>query len=166
MVFVVDGHNLIGQMTDVSLSDPDDEERLVDRLKRYYARTGRSIVVFFDPGGAFHLAKRYSAGAVEVVWAGTGMTADQLIKQRIRADKNPREITVVTSDRGIQEYALQSGSHVMEAAHFLEEMARGRQQTRRRRSPTRIPSPLAPNEVRDWLRLFGQEENGENPTQS
>jgi len=60
MEWLIDGHNVIGQMPDIGLDDPDDEQKLLWRLRRYRARTGRRIVVVFDPGGAYHPAARRS----------------------------------------------------------------------------------------------------------
>jgi len=45
MPLLIDGHNLIGQIPDISLSDPDDEAKLVLLLRRYTtARPGRQAV--------------------------------------------------------------------------------------------------------------------------
>ncbi len=45
---LIDGHNLIGRMPGLALSDPEDEAKLVALLKRYRARHKRDIVVVFD----------------------------------------------------------------------------------------------------------------------
>ena len=41
MPVLIDGHNLIAKLPGIHLDDPDDEERLVERLRRYQARTGK-----------------------------------------------------------------------------------------------------------------------------
>ncbi|MBI4771196.1 MAG: hypothetical protein HY784_12500 [Chloroflexi bacterium] len=50
MPTLIDGHNLIGALPDISLQDPDDEQKLVDLLHRWCVRTGKSVRVVFDPG--------------------------------------------------------------------------------------------------------------------
>ena len=50
MAIMIDGHNLIGKIPGLSLDDPDDEEKLLVRLRAYRARTGKRLVVYFDPG--------------------------------------------------------------------------------------------------------------------
>ena len=36
MLYLIDGHNLIGQMPGLSLDDPHDEAKLVERLKQLH----------------------------------------------------------------------------------------------------------------------------------
>ena len=161
MTFIVDGHNLIGQMTDLALDDPEDEEKLLRRLLRYQARTGRKIVVVFDPGSGFQLSTKQTVGAVEVVCAGTGTTADEVIVQRVQSFENPRNVTVVTSDREVQNAAAQAGALVVDAAAFVKEMRQGsRRRPRRKKRSTatadRTARPLPDSEVREWLQIFGQ----------
>ena len=161
MTFIVDGHNLIGQMTDLALDDPEDEEKLIGRLQRYQARTGRKIVVVFDPGCGFRLSAKQTVGAVKVVYAGTGITADEVIIHRVRSAVDPRTVTVVSSDREIQNVANQSGALVVDAAAFVKEMEHGHRRRPRRKKRSTIVSdptakPLPDREVKEWLQIFGQ----------
>ena len=50
MPLLIDGHNLIGQMPDIDLADPDEESKLVHRLKRYCRQHNRRATVVFDAG--------------------------------------------------------------------------------------------------------------------
>lgn len=43
MHWLIDGHNLIGKMPTLHLDDPHDEEKLVQILQQYRARTGHKI---------------------------------------------------------------------------------------------------------------------------
>ncbi len=75
MSFIIDGHNLIGVMPDINLADPDDEHRLLARLRAYRARSGGpSLIVFFDsgaspPGGADLLGQRVDPSSPGVLGA-------------------------------------------------------------------------------------------------
>ena len=56
MPLLIDGHNLIGrgQLPGLRLDDPDDEAKLVTRLRAYCARARKRATVVFDrglPGG-------------------------------------------------------------------------------------------------------------------
>ncbi len=57
MAYIIDGHNLIGILPNISLAQPDDEARLIDLLLSYRARGAREMIVFFD-------ASPFSAGGV------------------------------------------------------------------------------------------------------
>ena len=48
MAYIIDGHNLIGVLPNISLAQPDDEDRLIDQLLSYHARGRGEMVVFFD----------------------------------------------------------------------------------------------------------------------
>jgi predicted RNA-binding protein with PIN domain len=83
MPLLIDGHNLIGQLPDLSLSDPRDEVKLVARLQAYAARSGRRITVVFDPGPQAvppALQRRSRHGYVEVIYADPGQKADDVIR--------------------------------------------------------------------------------------
>ncbi len=99
MPVLVDGHNLIGRLPDVSLEDPDDEARLVARLQAYAGRTGKRVTVVFDRGMPGGRSGDLSRRRVEVVFAPTGRNADRVLRERIRRSRDPRGLTVVTSDR-------------------------------------------------------------------
>ena len=170
MAILIDGHNLIGQMPNLRLDDPDDEEKLLIRLRAYRARTGKRLVVYFDPGMAYQSPARRSQGGISVKQAGTGQRADDLIMHDVRRHPNPRELTVVTSDRSIQRMARLQGARIVDSATFADELGgppgiKG--------EPVRYPPPayslsdgggvkekdnrpLSEEEVQAWLAIFGR----------
>jgi hypothetical protein len=87
---------------------------------------------------------------VEVVFAPTGRNADRVLMERIRDARNPRGLTVVTSDREVIAAAERRRARVVRSEAFVEELE---------------PSPVAPggakedvnlsaDEVDQWLELF------------
>lgn len=62
MHWLVDGHNLIGQMPNLRLSDTNDEAQLLEYLRRYRARTGHRLTVIFDAGQTYQPAEKKKAG--------------------------------------------------------------------------------------------------------
>ncbi|MBN1285160.1 MAG: NYN domain-containing protein [Anaerolineae bacterium] len=151
MPFLIDGHNLIGQMADLSLADEHDEAKLVLRLRSYHARTRKSITVVFDhgqPGGVSHL----SNAGVEVVFASDAADADRVIALRIRRHHNPRALTVVTSDGDLARIARAHGAGVIPAGDF----ARRLEHTGPPASETAEKPVANAGDVDEWLRLFGQ----------
>lgn len=153
---IVDGHNLIGALPDLNLSDPDDEEKLVLKLKRYRARTGRKVMVVFDPGGGYRPGSKRTKGGVTVWYAPHGATADKIIAGYARAEANPRRLLVVSSDREVQRAAGQAGAAVMSSTDFGLTLAR----------PVATVAPetdphLSPEEVEEWLRLFNRADDSE-----
>jgi predicted RNA-binding protein with PIN domain len=151
MTILIDGHNLIGKIPGLRLDDPHDEEELLLRLRAYRARTGKRLVVYFDPGAAYQSPARQSKGGISVRQAGTGQRADDLMIRELRRHRNPRELTVVTSDRAIQSVARQQDARVVDSATFAAELNRPPQ----KKEATDMP-PLSDEEIQEWLAIFGK----------
>jgi len=151
MAILIDGHNLIGKMPGLRMDDPDDEEKLLVRLRAYRARTGKRLTVYFDPGVTYQSPARQSRGGITVRRAGTGQCADDLIMRDVRRHPSPRELTVVTSDRAIQRVAQQYGARVIDSATFAAEISHSP-----KTSHQRDGQPLSEEEIQEWLAIFGQ----------
>ena len=149
MPILIDGHNLIGRLHEISLQDPDDEETLVRWLVSYRARTGKGITVVFDPGAASGLPRRRRLGGIEVVFASVGSNADAVIVRRVQSSRNPREWLVVTSDQELARAVMRQGARVRSVEAFATELS-----TLGGSLPDRAEAPLSPEEVESWLSLF------------
>ncbi|MBZ0285100.1 MAG: NYN domain-containing protein [Anaerolineae bacterium] len=152
MVYMIDGHNLIGQLPDISLDDPNDEALLVQKLNGFAARTGKQILVVFDhglPGGT----SRMSTRAVQVVFASGRSSADRVMMERIKKIPDPRGWIIVSSDRDVQASARLRRMGTMHSDEFAKLM----------QSPPRpvidvgeaSEVNISSSEVDEWLDLFG-----------
>jgi len=150
MPLLVDGHNLIGRMPDMSLADADDEAELVRRLRRYCQRNRRRATVVFDGGLIGGIAPALSAPPVEVVFAAEDESADRILVRRIRRARDPRGLLVVSSDRAVQEAARAQGARVIASETFAAQLAG---HSAGRREPGK---PVAVGSVDEWLRAFGE----------
>ena len=123
MPYIIDGHNLIGALPDLALDDPDDEARLVQRLRSFVARTGRNCTVIFDhglPGGRSALSNR----AVQVVFASMRSSADRVLRERMKKLPEPRSWTVVTSDAEVLAFARRRQMQTLRSPQFAELLER------------------------------------------
>lgn len=156
MAYIIDGHNLIAHMPDISLDDPDDEAKLVMRLKQYMMRRGKRCTVIFDqglPGGVDTLRTNSS---VEVVFAPNHTTADRVIIERIRSQRDPHHWQVVTSDKAIADAARAQGLTVIGAVEFAAMLAAASAPDT---PDDEDPNPrMSPDEIRYWLRQFGADD--------
>lgn len=150
MPYLIDGHNLIGQLPDIDLTDPNDEAKLVTKLRAYSARTRKKCVVIFDhglPGGK----SKMSNSAVNVFFAARPGEADDVMLKRIRTTRDVKSWTVVSSDERVLQAARQQGMNTQRAEHFAEAL---------NAKPTPPPKEENPNvqltnaEVEAWLKLF------------
>jgi len=151
MRILIDGHNLIGQMPDISLADPDDEAQLVARLRQYAGRAGRTLTVIFDGGLPGGPSRELSSGRVQGIFASGGRPADPLIIQRIRQIRDRGAWLVVSSDREILQAAARCHVRAQRSEEFAAELS----------APPPLPAapdprqvPPSKTEVDAWLREF------------
>lgn len=155
MPILIDGHNLIGQLATLSLEDPNDEEALIRMLGSYRGRTGQSITVVFDPGGAFALPQSRRYRSITVVFAPHGRSADAVIARRVQQSQDPRGWLVVTSDRDLAATVQRLGARVQTAEAFAQTLAPPAADEEGTPWKER---PLSPDELDEWLTLFEHHE--------
>jgi len=163
MPFLIDGHNLIGHSPDLSLSDPNDEAKLIARLKAYIARTGRQITVVFDPGPDSDPASfdygRFREGRLEVIYAQAWRKADDVIREIVGEVKDRRSLIVVTSDGALAQFTRQCGVRVRSSAEFEREM----RQTLSRASDDDEKPLAGASEISAWAEIFKEPEPAPKP---
>jgi len=154
--YLIDGHNLIAKIPGLSLDDPHDEAKLVERLKGFMARKRRRCTVVFDGGLPGGTSRDLSTHSVKAVFAHGGTTADRIIIERIRDARNPAGLIVVSADREILAVAERRGARTVSPEAFAAELA----------APPAPhdsdPNPhVSPDEVEHWLRVFGADADEE-----
>ena len=152
MPYLIDGHNLIAHMPEMALSDPDDEVKLVLRLRRYSARKKQKITVVFDHGIPGGWSRELSTGPVQVVFAGSHSNADRVILERIREAARPTEIKLVSSDGELARAADARRVEVISSQEFVQML--DKPLPGRPRPSAREDVQLSKDEVREWMRLF------------
>ncbi len=167
MHYLIDGHNLIGKLPDIKLSDSDDEIRLILRLKGWVSgHKQRQVTVVFDGGITGGISHRLSTKAITVVFAPQGKTADDLLIQRLKRLRNPRNYTLVSSDRRILDAAkiarikhLKSEEFITQLGFVFREEPKPPAKTVPIASPPdaeKVDDPqISDAEVDEWLNLFG-----------
>jgi predicted RNA-binding protein with PIN domain len=156
MHYLIDGHNLIGKMTDIDLDDPDDEVKLVLRLRSWSARSRkRKVTVIFDRGLPGGEEKGLSSGKVKVIFAPAGHSADSLLISRIHNVKNPTDYTLVSSDQRIIHLAEARRMFVWRSETFDARMNQEREQSMGSSTAETIDDPkMSVDEVEMWLEIF------------
>lgn len=152
MPYLIDGHNLIGQLPDIGLDDPNDEALLVQRLIGFCARTNKTCVVVFDyglPGGR----SRMSTRAVQVVFASQRSSADRVMLERIGKIKDPRSWTIVSSDHEVLDTAKLRKMQTMTGPVFADLLDAPPKPVIDAGEQADIA--LSADEVDEWLDFFG-----------
>jgi hypothetical protein len=157
MPYLIDGHNLIGKLPDISLDDPNDEAKLVQKLAGFAARTRKRCIVVFDnglPGGYSTL----STHSVKVIFAASQRTnADRIMLERIRNTRDCANWTVISSDNEVLRAASQAGMQTMRSAAFATRLQK-RERVRRDPRDESANVYVSPQEVDEWLKIFGEDQ--------
>ncbi len=151
MPYLIDGHNLIPKLPGLSLSEIDDELKLVNRLQVFCQKKRKTVDVYFDgalPG--FPQTRKF--GMVTAHFIRQGGTADDAIQARLlRVGKSARNLTVVSSDHQVQASARFAHATIISADDFARELAESLVNT----SINKEDDPHnSPDEIAYWEKMF------------
>ena len=154
MPYIIDGHNLIPKVPGLSLQEMDDEQHLLEMLQEFCRRQRKQVDVFFDnapPGGM----RARNLGSVTARFVRQGATADDAIRKRlVNLGRAARNWTVVSSDQAVQAEARASQAQSMPSETFARLMMQALDDSRVDQGET-ADATLAPEELDEWLQLFG-----------
>jgi hypothetical protein len=124
MALVIDGHNLIGALPDIQLGEPDDEVRLLARLRNYRSHSGQNMIVFFDSSDLPGSTPDLSSPGVAVRFSGPGQSADDAIVAYVRSRAQPGQYAVVTNDADLAWRVRAAGASTLRVSDFIAKLER------------------------------------------
>ena len=121
---IVDGNNVIGTRPDGWWRDQPGAARcLVASLQAFVARTGHQVAVVLDGRPLDDLPEGVHDNVLVAYAQRAGRdAADDRIVTEVERDKDPRSLTVVTSDRGLTDRITTLGARVEGAGSFIREL--------------------------------------------
>ncbi len=173
MDIIVDGYNVIFKVSELGYStEKCDIEILRNRflaiLEQYKEKRKHKLIVVFDGKGTGCSSETRLAG-IDVVFSREGIDADEEIKRMVSNSNNPRHITVITSDRDIEQYVKKYGSKVVDPLSFYRDIKNtvarlqatekeGRQFTKEEDDEP-VSKYLGPSktEAEYWLKVFSKD---------
>lgn len=154
MPFLIDGHNVIAAMESIELDDPNDEAKLVMKLRAWFSHIRRKAILVFDGGVPGGLSRTLSTADVKVVFAARHHTiADRIIRERLRELPDAANWTVVSSDHEVLGAARLTGARTMAAQEFADMIEHPPEANREK------PDAISAAEVQAWLHIFPEPEN-------
>ena len=154
MALLIDGHNLIGQMQDLSLADPDDEAKLIKQLRTFGLLARKQITVIFDPSPHDTTTRLYNDiqhyDSVKVIYAMPGQKADDLIRNLVGKVRDKQGTLVITSDNAVAKFTRVCGVKVLSSPDFIKQM---KSQLAERIFTDAKPSPTR-KENKEWAEVF------------
>jgi predicted RNA-binding protein with PIN domain len=151
-MILIDGHNLIPKIRGLSLSDEDDEGKLIQILQDYCRIKRKTVEVYFDGAPMDHAGTR-NFGNVKAHFIRKGISADDAIILRIRnMGKKASHVKVVSSDQRIQREVHSLSADIVSADEFAKEIEKAFMSTPSGGKPD--ASKMSESEVENWIKLF------------
>ena len=119
---IVDGYNVTKRgFAEMSLEQQ--RKRLITGLGGIAAQTGDEVTVVFDGAERVHGLPPAPRG-VRVLFSRKGDTADEVIRQLVRAEPAGRPLVVISSDREVADGVRRHGAYPMGADSLLRRLSR------------------------------------------
>jgi predicted RNA-binding protein with PIN domain len=161
MRYLIDGYNLLHAVEVRTKHDgPHSLEparnRLLDRLRRGHGADAVNLTIVFDasrpPPG---VSNRQNFHGITVLFA-VGEQADDTIEQLIHHDAAPKQLTVVSNDRRLQEAARRRECRVLDCISYLEHLQHPEPPRAVAESDAFVkPDHISGEETRQWMETFG-----------
>lgn len=114
MHYFIDGYNLLFHLSVETKTLEEARKQIIDSL----VDTKFSLVLVFD-GKRTDLPYRTHKGSLEIIYTSKGQSADVYILEEISLVKNPKDYTVVTSDKKLASICRQMGAYVKTIDSFI-----------------------------------------------
>lgn len=127
MYYLIDGYNLIFSLAESKKSLQSLRESIIRELQKKFAKRKLSGTLVFD--GAHRKDEESGLSyptPLIVAYAPKGQSADAYIVERIEMSLTPKQIIVVTNDRGLAGHAKSSGAKVQLNDEFIHWLTKKR----------------------------------------
>jgi len=155
-MYLLDGNNVMGQSIGWHRDKKGSRHRLLEELAGFIRAKKARLTVVFDgtPDNRFSDGSSYRG--VKVFFSRPGSDADERIIEMVEAERNRKNLTVVTSDRKLADRVRVCGVRVMRAGEFRKIL----------NEPSLTNTDEAKEneeneKVGEWLRYFGVSEEDE-----
>ena len=119
---LVDGYNVTKTgFAEISLEAQ--RSRLISAMAGLAAQTGAEVTVVFD-GAERMVGMPPPPRGVRVLFSRKGTTADELIRQLVRAEPPGRPVVVISSDREVADGVRRHGAYPLSSATLIRRIAR------------------------------------------
>jgi predicted RNA-binding protein with PIN domain len=130
MYYLIDGYNLIFSLVSSKENLKTLRLKVVQSLQKRFAASKISGIIVFD--GVHRKDEEsgisYSSPLI-IAYAPKGQSADEYIIEQIEFSKNPKQITVITNDKGLTLHAKYAGAKVEKNAEFIQWLQKSKRKT-------------------------------------
>lgn len=120
MYYLIDGYNLIFSLIDSKQSLQSIRQELISSLQKQFALKKMAGTLVFDGARIRGEESGLSyPSPLTVAYAPRGQTADSYILEQLELSRNPKEITVITNDKGLSLHARAAGAKIQGTKMFI-----------------------------------------------
>ena len=159
-MYLIDGNNVIGGRVGWHRDKEGSRRQLLQDLARLARARKLRLTVVFDGAPDQAFPDGASCRGVKVFYARRGSDADARIVEMVEAERNKKNLVVVTSDGKLAARVRVCGVRVLRAGEFrqmLDEMPEERITEQGTAEPA-----VKEEDLGQWLRYFGASEEDEN----
>lgn len=152
-MYLIDGNNVIGQRVGWHRDKPGSRRRLMQELARLAWAKKLRLAVVFDGAPDQQFPDGSSYRGVRIFYSHPGSDADTRIVEMTEAERNKKNLTVVTSDGQLAARVAVCGVRVMRSGQFrrmLDEAAA---------TTTDDEPSVKDDDLNEWMRYFGVDED-------
>lgn len=119
MHYYIDGYNLLFRTTGNGHNLQEERTTLINQLARRVSALGLNITVIFDSTHNQNSSTISHTGPLEIIYTNYGETADAYILSALKNSHVAHNITIITSDKPLADYARRLGAKSSPVEHFL-----------------------------------------------
>ncbi len=122
MHYIIDGYNLLFQIEEKIDPLKESRDEVISFLLTSVAANCKTVTVVFDSGKGAEdfFPTRYSLSNLEVIYSPKNLCADKYILELLEISKNPRLITIISSDNFLCKRGKELGAKALSIHVFLE----------------------------------------------
>jgi predicted RNA-binding protein with PIN domain len=151
MAYIVDGNNVMGQTPGWHRDKARSRRALLERLAAFARLKKARITVVFDGAPDSAVPEGSAFRGVKVLYAERGSDADTRIERLVESSKDPRGLTIVTSDRHLAFLVRSRGAAIIRSGEFRSQVERLLESMPREEDGEQFEV----GDVNAWLRYFG-----------
>jgi len=161
---IIDGYNLIHRVEElraVALQSLEEaRRRLVFKLQGFLRGKKLRATIVFDGEHVGHPSRKMM-DTIEIIYTLPPQKADDVIRRIVQKSTNRRNITVVSSDNPVKDYARTLGANTMRSEEFYRKYLCLEEKF----EDSAEPPAMSRQELAEWLRLFGAHPEGDKDEQ-
>lgn len=157
-MYLIDGNNVIGQRVGWHRDKPGSRRLLMQDLARLAKVKKLRLAVVFDGAPDPQFPDGSSYRGVKIFYSRQGSDADTRIIEMVEAERNRKNLIVVTSDTTLAARVRANGVRVMRSGEFRQMLDKTLDEAVDA-APDEEPN-IKDDEIDKWLRYFGIEESG------